>query len=77
MKGIIYLLTVAALVLVIGFSFVWLSGHLLHYDIVFWGTLINGRPVQIDIDICYAAGWALTQFTAPVAILTFLYSSIH
>ena len=57
-------------------AYVWLSGHALHFDIVYWGSWIESCPVTISMIPCYIGGLFLGSMAIPVAIFTWVVSFI-
>lgn len=54
--------------------FLSLGGIALHYDLAFWVPFAKGHAVAIPWIPCLIAGLFLSQFTIPVAILTWVLS---
>jgi hypothetical protein len=52
------------------------GGIATQYVIEFWGTYLKGVPVLVPLIPCIVAGLFLGEVTIPLAVLTWVFSSI-
>ena len=70
-----YLVSTLAFILLVVFA-IWIGGMSVEYLAEFWGTIITGNPVDVPFFPCAVAGLFLSQFSIPLAILTWVLSFI-